>query len=324
MKNANQINALQNIIIETITPLINSDFALLDVPEHNNIGDNLIWKGELDYFSTLKHSCVYEYSLWYKLDYKKLDSTHIFLFHGGGNFGDFYKLNQEFRLQIIQSYKDKRIIVLPQSVYYKNIQNLKSDAEIMNQHPDLHIMVRDKESFDLLNQYLECKVYLVPDMAFCMDRSYIDKFRIKNLTNSKKGLYMKRKDSELASNEIQFSEFDVLDWPTFNYGRIKRGLVYRRERYNRILSNKLIDLGLGNIVDSRFGLKPYNQMNRYIKKGVRFMDKYESIYTTRLHGLVLAILLEKEVYIIDNKLHKLTRFYDQWLTDFEDVHIYKP
>src|SRR5690625_466830 len=324
MKNANQINALQNIIIETITPLINSDFALLDVSDYNNIGDNLIWKGQLDFFNKLDFQCFYQHAIWYKVKHDFLKDINTILFQGGGNFGDIYKKNQEFRLKIIENYKDKRIIVLPQSVYYKNIQNLKSDAEIMNQHPDLHIMVRDKDSFDLLNQYLECKVYLVPDMAFCMDRSYIDKFRIKNLTNSKKGLYMKRKDSELASNEIQFSEFDVLDWPTFNYGRIKRSLVYRRERYNRILSNKLIDLSLGNIVDSRFGLKPYNQMNRYIKKGVRFMDKYQMVYTTRLHGLILAILLEKEVYIIDNKLHKLTRFYDQWLTDFEDVHIYKP
>lgn len=324
MKNHVQINRLRNRIIENLSPLINDDFVLLDVPDYNNIGDSLIWKGELDFFKTLKYKCKYQHSLWYEIDNSIMNQTSILLFQGGGNFGDIYIKSQLYRLNLIKKHIDKRIVVLPQSVYYNDLSNLKSEAKIFNQHPDLHIMVRDKESYDLLKQYLTCNVYLVPDMAFCIDRSYFESIKNKSKTNSKKGLYMKRKDSELASMDMDdvFADFDILDWPTFNYGRIKRSLIYRKERYNRIVSNKLIHLGLGKIVDSRFGIKPYNQMDVYIKTGVQFMDSYQTVYTTRLHGLILAILLEKEVYIVDNKLSKLSRFYNQWLLDFEDVNIH--
>ncbi len=323
MKNNKQINNLKQIITNTLTPLIQSDFALLDVPEHNNIGDNLIWKGELFFFKSLKQNCLYQHFLMYDIDYKYLENIETILFHGGGNFGDFYKINQQYRLNLIRKYKQKRIIILPQSVYYNDLNNLENDANIFNKHPDLHILVRDRESFELLGKYLNCKLYLVPDMALFLNRDFLKSLTKENRKNSKNGLFMKRKDSELALSQVDadFSDFDIMDWPTFNYGKTKRGLIYRRERYNHIISNKLIKLGLGNLVDSRFGVKPYNQMNKYTKMGVRFMDEYEKIYTTRLHGLILAILLEKEVHIIDNKLKKLSRFYNQWLSDFDDVYL---
>ena len=41
------INNQRDLIVRTLKPLINSDYALLDVPNHPNIGDNLIWAGEL-------------------------------------------------------------------------------------------------------------------------------------------------------------------------------------------------------------------------------------------------------------------------------------
>lgn len=323
MKNNKQINKLKQIITNTLTPLIQSDFALLDVSDYNNIGDNLIWKGQLDFFKTLKINCIYQHSLWYLIDENKMNQVGTLLFQGGGNFGDIYKRSQNYRLNLIEKHTNKRIIILPQSVYYNDLNNLEKDAEILNKHPDLHILVRDRESFELLNKHLTCKIYLVPDMAFFLNRDFLKSLTKENRKNSKNGLFMKRKDSELALSQVDadFSDFDIMDWPTFNYGKTKRGLIYRRERYNHIISNKLIKLGLGNLVDSRFGVKPYNQMNRYTKMGVRFMDEYEKIYTTRLHGLILAILLEKEVHIIDNKLKKLSRFYNQWLSDFDDVYL---
>lgn len=48
MNNRN-IEKLQEIIIRNLVPKINEDYALLDIPNHCNIGDNLIWEGELNF-----------------------------------------------------------------------------------------------------------------------------------------------------------------------------------------------------------------------------------------------------------------------------------
>ncbi len=49
MENTKKIQKLKDLIIQNLTPIINSDYALIDIPDHDNIGDNLIWEGELSF-----------------------------------------------------------------------------------------------------------------------------------------------------------------------------------------------------------------------------------------------------------------------------------
>lgn len=37
---------LRNIIFDQLSPLIDNDYVLWDLPYHENIGDTLIWEGE--------------------------------------------------------------------------------------------------------------------------------------------------------------------------------------------------------------------------------------------------------------------------------------
>lgn len=48
--NNEKIQNLRRIISEALTPLIVGDYVLLDVPNHCNIGDNLIWEGRITVF----------------------------------------------------------------------------------------------------------------------------------------------------------------------------------------------------------------------------------------------------------------------------------
>ena len=47
MSNRDKILSYRDLIKKKLIPLINADYVLLDVPNHPNIGDNLIWEGEL-------------------------------------------------------------------------------------------------------------------------------------------------------------------------------------------------------------------------------------------------------------------------------------
>ena len=57
--NKDRINKLKLLIEKELTPLIDGDYALIDVPNYRNIGDNLIWKGELDFLNTIPFKNLY-------------------------------------------------------------------------------------------------------------------------------------------------------------------------------------------------------------------------------------------------------------------------
>ena len=321
----NKILSLRKNIISVLSNLITSDYVLLDIPDHNNIGDNLIWEGEIDYLSTLPFKNKGEYAYWC-LEEKQQFLVPLLLFHGGGNFGDIYPEVNKKRISIILNNFDKRIVVFPQSVYYNDHQVLKDDLNVLSTHPDLHICVRDEESYNLLKDGGVEKVYLIPDMAFCID---FEKYSVKN-SSTERTLYMRRKDKEIDSSKDEkvlslLSNAEVKDWPTFNISKNQHRIDYRKERYNKIVSKKLLQLPfLNKLVDTRYGLKSRYQREKYIKQGIAFFEDYDHIVTTRLHGLILAVLMNKQVSIVDNNNKKLTRFYNMWLKDFTNVKVLMP
>lgn len=78
---------------------------------------------------------------------------------------------------------------------------------------------------------------------------------------------------------------------------------------------------LSKLVSPVYGLNSRHNREKYIKMGIDFFSKYDAIYTTRLHGLILAILMNKKIYLLDNNYGKIKNFYNTWLKDFEGITI---
>jgi len=323
--NKENIRQLKNIISAQLTPLIDNDFILLDIPNHRNIGDSLIWKGELEFFKTLSHKCIGQYN---RYTFKKSDiksEKTIILLHGGGNFGDIYESSQSFKRYIIENFPDNRIIVLPQTVHYNNEANLKRDFAIFNNHRDLHVLVRDQPSYDTLKaNFNEEKLKLAPDMAFFLD---FDADITTNSSETRKSLYLNRTDAEASKDSFQNvieGEYDIKDWPTYNSSSKRMNTI---TNYVEALDGKLSKVikylpASSLIIDNAYGLKKKNGMDLHINRGKEFINQYHKVYTTRLHGLILSILLDKEVVILDNVYGKSKNFYDAWLKNFNNVKLY--
>lgn len=323
--NITQLQGIKSKIEETLTPLITKDYCLLDVPSpHPNIGDHLIWAGELAFLSNLKQKLVYS-SNFHLFQENRIPSDCIILLHGGGNFGDVWRLHQQFRIDVIKRFKEHKIIIFPQTVYYSNEKLLMEDAAIFNEHPDLTICVRDEVSYALLKKhFLKNTILLVPDMAFCLDFSE----RIK-VAKSPRTLILKRNDKELNTNinlaqlgAASGNKVDVMDWPTFNISGLD-SLAYRlKNKVNVALSNFLIKIPvLRNMVDPRYGIIKLNEHERLAQIGIDFLNQYDLVYTTRLHVFILSILLDKKAIMIDNSYGKNSQFYNAWLSDFENVSL---
>src|SRR3546814_20988092 len=85
--------------------------------------------------------------------------------HGGGNFGDLYPIHQEFRERIVEQFPRNRIVIMPQSIHFKNPARLAEAARRFAAHRNLTTTVRDLDSERLVREHFSNPVHLVPDMA---------------------------------------------------------------------------------------------------------------------------------------------------------------
>lgn len=306
---------LKRCIEEQLVPLINNDYVLWELPYYENIGDLLIWKGELAFLRQLPYkrldSCSF---LTFKCNH--IQSKVVILLQGGGNFGDVWRESQNFRLQIVSKYPDNPIVIFPQTVWYNNAGTMKQDAEIMARHKNLTICARDKKSYEFLKTHFSAnKILLVPDMAFCLFTDWVRRFQV---TSNHKVLFLKRKDKELnplySTLPLEESKTDTSDWPTFErkhiVHRIGNGLLFLSHYHPKF--RKVAD-----------GYFRYVAMPYFVRIGLRFVSSYDYVYTTRLHVAISCVLLGKPFTLLDNSYGKNSSFYETWLADVDGIECMK-
>jgi pyruvyl transferase EpsO len=274
--------------IDILKNYITRDYCLLDIPDYRNIGDHMIYEGSLEFLSSLPYKNRYEASL---NSFKKseIGVDDIIIMQGGGNFGDLWPIHQEFREQIVASFPKNKIIILPQTIYYKDEANLAKAVSIFSEHPDLTICARDQRSYNVAkDNFLKNAILLLPDMA-----SYMNCGFIKNASQDIQNvLFMQRTDKELKHTDQPsfIKNLDVKDWPTYN------------KKFYRYLPAK------------------QEQHQFYIDEGLIFMAKYDLVISTRLHGGILATLLGIPVISIDNSYGKNGTYFDTWMNNMEDSY----
>lgn len=327
-----KVTQLSQIIDERLLPLIrqsrSNECIYLELPYYRNIGDILIWHGTEYFLKRAGLKCLYKASLstYSEQAMKKItrlgettSSKKIMVFlQGGGNFGDLWEGAQEFRKKIIAGHPDSQIVILPQTVFYNDVNKMKYDADLFAGHKNLTICARDKKSYQILKENFSNNIILVPDMAFCTPCSTLKKLQIKQRD---KTLFLKRKDKEINStidytNLIPEKKFEVRDWPSMEKMTINifvmKSLVWASRR-NPFLFSKLTDTYV------TLFFKP-----NMVKIGVRFLSRYNKIYTTRLHVAILCCLLGKPYIFFDNSYGKNSSFFEAWLNDLDEVEFHYP
>ena len=306
-----QIEILKSDIKANLCNLIDNDYVLLDLPYHINTGDLLIWEGELFFLKDHIHHKMLGYYNVSTFNFPKLKPETIILFHGGGNFGDVWRKSQKHRLDIIKHYPNNKIIILPQSVFYSDYSLIKHDSDIFETHHNLTICARDKVSFEFLaKHFTKNNIVLIPDMAFCIHDDFIKE---RSLRPNQINLLLKRTDHEYKEIEgigTQIpKEITIGDWPGTQKPSNFIRFLYFLMIFLQIIQQKRmlspIHFILGKFVNCTFN---YYIRPKYIKNGVKFISSFENIYSTRLHGVILALLIGRNIYIIPNNNGKLQNF----------------
>lgn len=288
---------------EAISNLIDGDVHYCDIPVHDNIGDILIMQGTFSFFSREKIK-IKSVSSCFNFPYEHIREGDVIVFHGGGNFGDIYGLHQKLREKVIEKYKNNRIIILPQTIFFQKSENYQKCCEILSSHKDLHIFVRDEKSF-LMSREMSPFNYLMPDMAHNLWP--ID---IKNRMDLGE-LIINRKDCEKKSISGSV-ENNSMDWGDLIGFRKRIVNIFKIFFY---LSGKLGNKKILMVVSCKIWLFYSAYM---VSAAIKEFSKYSVIRSDRLHGHILACLCSIRNEVLDNSYGKNKGYSDLW-TNKSDI-----
>jgi pyruvyl transferase EpsO len=296
--------------LDICAPLLDGPIILLDYPVHGNIGDLLIWLGEIEFFKRHGKQLLGQYNIDNigKRARSMLEECSTICFHGGGNLGDLWPRHQKFREQVIREYPNKRIVIFPQSVYFGDRQELDKACTILKKHPDLHIFLRDKNSLSLLQDKRLPNLVLCPDMAHALWK----KTHAPSSTQTT-SLYLLRRDKESANllPEIESMRTDSSDWEDILTGWTRRAYLFGL-RINEIDSEKVNDL-----IPVFYIWRTVS--NIMVNRAIDLFAPHTTIVTNRLHAVILATLLGRQVFAYDNSYGKISSYVDCWMSDFPGV-----
>lgn len=315
---SDKIQQLRSIINNQLLPLIDSDYAYLELPYYENIGDTLIWEGTRIFLKQTKYRCLYSASnsTFYN---HKIPQNATILLQGGGNFGDLWDAPHSFRKKIIELYPSNKVIIFPQTVWYEHQENIKADEFFFANRTNVTMCARDKVSFKFMQEHFpKNKVLLVPDMAFFID---FDKFGKINTAKTERSLYAKRVDKELK-NDIWPSfipqSAEVHDWPTIEHKTPKYAHADHIVEWLNFFANTKDIKQVNRLIDL---IRVHFYRPHYIKDCVKFINQYDTIYSTRLHIAIASAMMGKKVYLMDNSYGKNFSFYNTWLRDLDNTII---
>ncbi|MCV3273798.1 polysaccharide pyruvyl transferase family protein [Roseobacter sinensis] len=302
--------ALMDSFASVVGPLVapGESYALLDFPDHPNVGDSAIYTGELEFFDAhVGRPAAYVCSLTtYRRDVGAFCPEGPLFIHGGGNFGSVWRKHQLFRHAIMEHYRDRKVVQLAQSVHYAGHDGdtLEETKRLIGQHPDFTMLVRDTPSYDFVQTHFDCPVQMCPDAAHYM--WHLPPSAAPDHTV----LSLLRADKEKTNPDIRpYLETvgPVADWePQFK----------ARTPTDRIVEKLLAPALPRNAALMRRREAMYRRQAWYrVHYGIRLLSGGALIVSDRLHAHILTGLMRKEHISLDNMYGKIRRYIDAWGPD---------
>jgi len=286
--------------------------ALLDFPRHANVGDSAIWLGERALLDDLGVELAYvadrDTFSPEQLAARIPPGTGTILLHGGGNLGDLWPHAQAHREAVIKAFPGHRIIQLPQSMRFLDSANLDRARAVLDAHPDLTLLMRDRAGLRAARAAFRAPSLLCPDSAQTLpDLST-------NTAPRHHVLWLARTDHEAEER-----------WPTEGGPHVLRTDWNARQGADPEWSARMAEaernldaasFESGRAWTDRSVADLVVACDRYatlhLQRGCRLLESARVVITDRLHGHLLCRLVGRPSVILDDRHGKLGDYRVTW------------
>lgn len=272
------------------------------------MNDRIIFLGQYyEYFRNLRNlgDVLQHYAIvkWLKCHYPLFEVKNIFyftaidelkeiikpddviVFQSGGAMGDLGILFEKWRLDVCEVFSSNRIIVFPQTVFFRKQETMLKSKLVYEKHRNLTIMARDYESLNLLRQFFpRCHLLLMPDFVLSLK----GEFNVSAKKDKNKPLLIFRSDFEINQEGQELAKRMIRDSDSYD-------LIFPDTEHS-------IDLEEGDFVEEVFN----------------HISSYDFVITDRLHGMVFCAILEVPCICLPGrpevKYHKNKATYQSWLS----------
>lgn len=260
-------------------------------PLHGNMGDQAIVyatnKFLKENFQDYKIIEVYKKDIYkYAKALKKILNYNDFIvLIGGGNMGNLWITEEIDRRFVINTFKDNKIISMPQTISFTDNKDGKKEFEITkkvyNAHNNLTLIAREEKSYKIMrDNFIKNKVILNPDTVL-----YLNKMYQFNDGNRNKIMTCLRSDKEsvLGNRKAEFVEALNNNYnEVFNYDTV----------IDKTITKDIREKELKNMFD-------------------KFLNS-KIVITDRLHGMVFCVITKTPCIVTKSLDHKVTGTYE-WI-----------
>lgn len=260
---------------------------LIGTSEHSNIGDVAITCGTFEfirkYFSEYILIEISTFEINNKMKYlqKIINPDDIIFMQGGGNLGDKWLSEERLRREIILSYPNNKIFILPQTIYFSESdggEELKLSQKAYTSHKKLVLFTRGEMSLEYAKKKFEnVPSYCNFDMALNLNYSF---------GYDREGILCCLRDLDDESG---------LDDEKYN---LIRTTIKKFDKDYKFTNN----LYTGDISKILRNYVLQNQLKEFAKSKV--------VVTDRLHGLIFSLMTNTPCIVISSYNQKLKEFTD--------------
>lgn len=285
--------------------------ALVGYPDHWNVGDAAIWWGTRRLLDAIGVQVDYACDPW---SYEPaalrtaLPEGPILIL-GGGNLGDAYRHEQSLRERVLVDFSQRRIIQLPQSIWFASPKRAEALADTLVHAGDVTLLLRDAASLSFARDMFRCDSALCPDAAVALDLAGASGPPAVPL------LALWRTDSE-ARETVGGDGEDVVvtDWTT--PGPELSLMSTAARRFQEWVGDPPAEIGSCS-ARRRMAWRHLHWLWDQLAedrtlRGCRFLSRGRVVLTDRLHAHLLCTLMRKPHVVCDSTNGKIFAYRDTW------------
>ncbi len=303
------IESLRNVARQVVTPLIDPRrrIALVDFPNHSNVGDSAIWSGELALLRELgveRLAYVCDGSTYNrKAMLKAIGPEGLVLLHGGGNLGDLWPWHQKLREVTIRDFPDHDIVQLPQTIHFENPAALARARDVFVGHARFTLLARATTSLEVVERdFPGVAARLAPDSAFFITVPELGVVPDVDI------MWLARTDRETVGRPtVSAGDVVRVDWLDENNSPIQ--LANAALRFPTHYAPRSL-----RAVLSKFWTPTFCEALAWerVVRGMKLLRRGHVVITDRLHGHILCEMLGIPHVMLATKYLKIRGFWGTW------------